>query len=122
MIKMGMGQQDVVDAGWIEPEGLRILLVQFTTTLVQPAVDQDLLAGTLDHVTRAGDAAVGAVKRQFQRILLSCAMIPFSRNVQGLAADIVPMQDSIPDLLGRFCKPEQFAIFLIYDAFVDQKI
>ena len=63
MIKMGMGQQNVVDAGRIESERLRIFLVQFAATLVQPAVDQDPLAGTLDHVTRTGDAAVGAVKR-----------------------------------------------------------
>jgi hypothetical protein len=48
MIKMGMGQQDVVDARSIEPERVRILLVQFTAALVQPAVDQDPLAGTLD--------------------------------------------------------------------------
>src|SRR5208283_4230928 len=32
------------------------------------------------------------------------------------------MQYTIPDLLGRFGKPEQFAIFLIYHAFVDQEI
>jgi hypothetical protein len=62
MIKMGMGQQDIVDAGRIEPERLRILLVQFMATLVHPTVDQDPLAGTLDHVTRAGDAKIGTVK------------------------------------------------------------
>ncbi len=62
MIKMGMGQQDIVDAGRIETERLRILLVQFTAALVKSAVDQDTLAGTLDHVTRAGDAAVGAME------------------------------------------------------------
>src|ERR1019366_5760573 len=55
-------------------------------------------------------------------MLLSSAMIRFSRNVQGLAADIVPLQYAIPDLLSRFGKPEQFAIFLIYDTFVDQEI
>jgi hypothetical protein len=49
-------------------------------------------------------------------------MIRLSCNLQGLAADIVPMQYAIPDLLGRFGIPEQFAIFLIYDAFVDQEI
>ena len=49
-------------------------------------------------------------------------MIRVSRNVQGLAADIVPMHDAIPDFLSRFGKPKQFAIFLIYDTFVDQKI
>src|SRR5439155_27347559 len=45
-----------------------------------------------------------------------------SGNEQGLTAHIVPMQDAIPGLLGRFCKPEQFAIFPIYDAFIDEKI
>ena len=55
-------------------------------------------------------------------MLLSSEMIRFSRNVQGGAPDIVPMQYAIPDLLGRFGKPEQFAIFLIYDAFVDEEI
>jgi hypothetical protein len=62
MIKMGVGQQDVVDAGGIEPKRVRIVLVQLTATLVQPAVDQDPLSGALDHVTRTGDAAVGTVK------------------------------------------------------------
>ena len=63
VIKMRMGQQDVVDAGRIESERLRVFLVQFAATLVQSAVDQDPLPGTLDHVTGTGDAAVGAVKR-----------------------------------------------------------
>lgn len=49
-------------------------------------------------------------------------MIRLSCNLQGLAADIVPMQYAVPYLLGRFSKPEQFSIFLIYDAFVDQEI
>src|ERR1019366_1107713 len=35
---------------------------------------------------------------------------------------IVPTQYAIPGLLGRFGIPEQFAIFPIYDAFVDQEI
>ena len=41
---------------------MRILFVQLAATLVQPTVDQDPLPGTLDHVTRAGDATVRAVK------------------------------------------------------------
>ena len=49
-------------------------------------------------------------------------MIRLSCNLQGLAAHIVPTQYAIPGLLGRFGIPEQFAIFLIYDAFVDQEI
>ena len=32
------------------------------------------------------------------------------------------MKDANPDLLGRLCKPEKLAVFLIYDAFVDQEI
>ena len=56
--------QNVVNAGRIESERLRIFLAQLAPTLVQPAVDQDPLpGGRLDHVTRTGDAAVGAVKR-----------------------------------------------------------
>ena len=57
-----MGEQDIVDARRIEPEGLRILLVKLMATLVKPAVDQDALAGALDHVTRAGDTSVGAME------------------------------------------------------------
>ena len=49
-------------------------------------------------------------------------IVRVSSNVQRLAADIMPMQDAIPNLLGRFGKPEKFAVFLIYDAFVDQEI
>jgi len=60
---MRMSQQDLVDAGSIESERVRILLFQFVATLVQPAVDQDPLAGTLNHVTRAVNATVGTVKR-----------------------------------------------------------
>jgi hypothetical protein len=30
---------------------------------VQPEVDQDSLAGTFNHVTRASDAAVSTIKR-----------------------------------------------------------
>jgi len=51
MIKMGMCQQHIVDAGSIEPKWMRIFLVQLTATLIQPAVDQDPLSGALDHVT-----------------------------------------------------------------------
>jgi len=49
-------------------------------------------------------------------------MIRLSCNRQGLAADIAPMQYATPDLLDRFGIPEQFAIFPIYNAFVDQEI
>ena len=42
-----------------------------------------------------------------------------SGGVQWLAVDIVPMQDAAPYLLGRFGKPEQFAVFLVDDALVD---
>ena len=49
-------------------------------------------------------------------------MIRLSCNLQGLAADIAPTRYAIPGLLGRFGIPEQFAIFPIYDAFVDQEI
>ena len=49
-------------------------------------------------------------------------MIRLSCNLQGLAAHIVPTQYAIPGLLGRFGIPEQFAIFLIYHAFVDEEI
>ena len=47
---------------WIESERLRIFLIQLAAALVQSAVDQDPLPGTLDHVTRAGDASIGAVE------------------------------------------------------------
>ena len=83
MIQMGMGQQYVVDAGRLEPERLRIFLIQLAATLVQPAVDQDLLPGALDHVTRAGDTAVSAVKRYFQVKLLVCAMGAYHAACNG---------------------------------------
>jgi hypothetical protein len=55
-------------------------------------------------------------------MLLGRATIHPSRNVQGFTAAIVPMQDASPDLPGRFRKPEQFSIFLIDNAFIDQEI
>jgi hypothetical protein len=40
MIKMRMGQQEVVDAGGIKAEWLGILFIQLVATLMQSAVDQ----------------------------------------------------------------------------------
>lgn len=62
MIKVSMGEQEVVDATRIKAEGLRILLLEFTATLVHSAVDENPFAATLDPVTRASDAPVRTVE------------------------------------------------------------
>ena len=62
MIKMGMGEQDVIDAGRVEPKGLRVFFVQLAAALVEAAINQNFLSRTLDQMTRAGDTAVGAMK------------------------------------------------------------
>ena len=62
MIKMSVGQQDVVDTGGIEAERFLVLLLQLATALIQAAIDQNTFPRAFNHVTRAGDAAVSAVK------------------------------------------------------------
>jgi hypothetical protein len=51
MVQMRTGQQDVVDAGAIKAERRGVFLVQLAATLIQSAVDQDLLAGTFNQAT-----------------------------------------------------------------------
>ena len=41
---------------------------------------------------------------------------------QGDPLGGVPMQDAVPDLLGGFGEPEQLAVLLLDDAFVDQEV
>lgn len=42
--------------------------------------------------------------------------------MQRLPARIVPVQDTVPDILRRLGKPEQIPIFSINDTFIDQEI
>lgn len=63
MVQMGVRQQQDVDGGRLEPEGLGVILVQFVTALEHAAVDQDALAGALDKVARARHALGSAVER-----------------------------------------------------------
>ena len=62
VVEMGVGQQQVVDAGGIEAEGGRVLFIEFPPALVHAAVDENPLAGAFDHVAGAGDALIGAVE------------------------------------------------------------
>ena len=66
MIQMGVSQKHDVDAGRIEAERMAVFLLQLAAALIQTAIDQDALARTFDQMTRAGDGARGAVKRNFQ--------------------------------------------------------
>jgi hypothetical protein len=43
-------------------------------------------------------------------------------GVQRLTARIVPVQDTVPDVLRRIGKPEQIPIFRIDDTFIDEEI
>jgi hypothetical protein len=65
-----MCQQYVVDAGGIEAEWRGIFLVQLAAALMEPAVNQDTLAGTFDQMTGPGDTAIGTMERQLQVTLL----------------------------------------------------
>lgn len=74
MVKAGIGQQQVVDAGEIKTEGLGIFLTRFPPALVRAAVDKNAFAGALAKMAGAGNTATGAVERNFQRLFLSSDM------------------------------------------------
>ena len=63
---MGVSQQDVVNVAGVETESPGVLLVQLALTLIEPAVDEYAFPRTLDQMTGAGHAAVGAVERELQ--------------------------------------------------------
>ena len=50
VVEVGMGQQQVVDGGRVEAEGIGVFLVQFASALVESAVDEDALAGAFDEM------------------------------------------------------------------------
>ena len=66
MIQMRMGQQYIIDARGIKAERFGVLLVQLAATLIQPAVDQDPLAGAFNQMTGAGDVAIRSMEGYFQ--------------------------------------------------------
>ena len=70
VIQMGVGEEDRVDARGVEAEGLGVLLLELASALVEPAVDQHAAPGALDEMAGAGDAAIGAVERKLQAIVL----------------------------------------------------
>src|ERR1700692_1761020 len=87
-------------------------------------------------MTGAGDTAVCSVEGYFQitsplyplilteiaRALQQYRNTGASRwRMQRLPARIVPVQDTVPDFLGRLGKPEQFSILRIDNAFIDQE-
>ena len=61
---MSVGQQHKIDAGGVEAEIVGILLVEIAAALQHATVDKQMPPAAFDHMARAGDAAVGAVKRQ----------------------------------------------------------
>ena len=65
---MAVGQQQVVDIGRIKTEILRIFLLEFMASLVQPAVDENAFAAAFNQVAGSGDAAVGAMKRNLHTL------------------------------------------------------
>ena len=70
MIQMRMGQQYVIDAGNIKAERFGVFLVQLAAALIQPAVDQNPLAGAFDQMTGARNAAIRTMEGYFQVTLL----------------------------------------------------
>jgi hypothetical protein len=67
----------IVDSDIPESKILQgVLLVQFASALVQAAADQHTLASAIDHVARAGDAAVGAVEGEFHEDLRNSVVQP----------------------------------------------
>jgi hypothetical protein len=76
-----MGEQDVIDGRRIEAKRRGVVFAEFMSALMQPAVDQYALAGAFQQMAGTGDAAVGAVKGNFQAILLM--FIVELRNMLG---------------------------------------
>src|SRR5664279_4936011 len=76
-----------------------------------------------------GHTAIRSMERYFQVTSPLCPLIPQYRNtgasrrrMQRLPARLVPVQDTVPDFLGRLGKPEQIPIFRIDDTFVYEEI
>jgi len=62
MIQVRMRQQQVVDICGLKSERLSVFLKDFTATLVQAAINQNLVAGTLNQVTGTGDIPIRTVE------------------------------------------------------------
>lgn len=61
-----MGEQHVVDAGRVEPEGGLAFDERHVVALQQAAIDEQALAPRFDQLTGAGDTAGRAVERHLQ--------------------------------------------------------
>jgi hypothetical protein len=70
VVEVGMGEQQIIHRRGIETEGLVIFLRQFASALIQPAVDQNLLAAAAHQMAGSGNVVIGAVKGYFHRLLL----------------------------------------------------
>jgi hypothetical protein len=65
MVEMRVRQEHIVDGARIKAKGFGVLLVELAAPLMHATVDQNPQTSALDQVTRAGDAAIGAMERQF---------------------------------------------------------
>src|SRR5579863_1755206 len=125
MIKVGMRQQHKVDTGGIETKVAGVFFRELAAALIEPAVDQKAPARALDKVTRPGDVAISAMKRELQTMSptndeTACWGRSAPETERG-AACVVPVQDAAPDLIRRLREPEQVPILGIDCAFVGQE-
>jgi hypothetical protein len=62
MVKVGMRQQNKIDAGRIETKVAGIFLGDLAAALMEPAIDQYTPAGAFDEVARPGNVAISPMK------------------------------------------------------------
>jgi hypothetical protein len=51
---MGMSQEQVVNGRHVKPEVIGIVFLDFSATLVEPAINKDTLAATFKQMTGTG--------------------------------------------------------------------
>jgi len=90
VVKMGMGEQYIVNAGGIEAKFRSIVLIEFMTALKQAAVDQDFLSGTFKHVTGTGDVAICAVEGEFH-----CWQFPCLFSLSDVDTKVMGLEQAI---------------------------